>query len=94
MFYDMTLREWFRELVAAKERYEEQHDRDLSLAWHIAALTRGTKGLPPLDRLRRRRGHGKVRQSVREQIAMWQVAAARFGGTFRPVDPKTVIIHG
>lgn len=89
----MTLREWYRELVAAKERHEEMRDRDLSLAWHIAALTRGTKGLPPLDRLLRRKSRAP-QQSVREQIAMWQVAAARFGGTFRPVDPKTVMTHG
>lgn len=90
----MTLREWFRELVAAKERHEETRDRDLSLAWHIAALTRGTKGLPPLERLLRRRGRASVRQTPQEQIAMWQAAAARFGGTFRPLDPKTVIIRG
>lgn len=86
----MTLREWYRELVAAKERQEEMHDRDLSLAWHIAALTRGTKGLPPLDRLLRRRGRASVRQTPKEQIAMWQVAAARFGGTFRPVVPEVI----
>jgi len=90
--FDMTLREWFRELVAAKERQEEMRDRDLSLAWHIAALTRGTKGLPPLDRLLRRKSRGP-RQTVKEQIAMWQVAAARFGGAFRPVAPETVT-HG
>ena len=89
----MTLREWFRALVAAKERTEETRDRDLSLAWHIAALTRGTKGLPPLDRLLTRRGRASARQTPQEQIAMWQVAAARFGGAFRPLDPTTVVIN-
>lgn len=87
----MTLREWFRELVAAKERHEEMRDRDLSLAWHIAALTRGTKGLPTLEKLLGRRGRPSVRQSPREQVAMWQVAAARFGGAFRPADPQVII---
>lgn len=34
------------------------------------------------------------RQTVAEQTAMWQVIAARFGGKFKPLDPKTVIIRG
>jgi hypothetical protein len=30
------------------------------------------------------------RQTPQEQAAMWQVIAARFGGKFVPVEPKTV----
>lgn len=84
----MTVREWFRELVAAKERHTREHDRDLFVAWNTAQFVRGAK-MP--DRLKHR---GRPRQTVKEQIAMWQVAAARFGGTFRPVAQQGVTAHG
>lgn len=88
--YDLTIRELFRELVLLKERQEQAHDRDMVQAWHVAALTRGSKGLPKLETLLTKKP-GRRRQSAQEQIAMWQVAAARFGGVFRPADPKVVI---
>lgn len=88
--YDLTVRELFRELVLVKERRDHAHDRDMALAWHVAALTRGSKGLPRLDTLLTKKPTAR-RQSVREQIAIWQVAAARFGGVFRPADPKVVV---
>jgi hypothetical protein len=88
----MTVRELFREMAAYKERRGLEHDRDMSIAWHVAALTRGTKGLPKLKTLMTRRTEN--RQSASEQSAMWRVIAARFGGTFKPLDPKTVIRRG
>lgn len=80
-------------MAAYKERQNATHDRDVTLAWSIAALTRGTKGLPKLDTLltRKKTTH---RQTTAEQTAMWQVIAARFGGKFVPLDPKTVIRRG
>lgn len=91
--YDLTVRGLFRELALAKERREGEHDRDMVLAWHMAALTRRTKGLPKVEQLLTRKP-ARRQQSVREQIAMWQVAAARFGGEFRPADPNLVVTHG
>lgn len=91
--YDLTVRELFRELVLVKERRDQAHDRDMSLAWHVAALTRGTKGLPKLETLLTTKPTTR-RQSAREQVAIWQVAAARFGGVFRPADPRVVVIRG
>lgn len=79
--------------MAAKLRIEDAQDRDMTLAWHVAALTRGTKGMPKLERLLKRK-KGSAPQPAAEQAAIWQVAAAVFGGTFRPLDPKTVIIRG
>lgn len=79
----MTIRELYREFVVAKRLSDERHDRDVTLAYNIAALTRGTKGLPKLDTLLSKRTR-RERQSAVEQVAMWQVIAARFGGEFRP----------
>lgn len=77
------MRELWQEFALAKERRAHEHDRDVTLAWSIAALTRGTKGLPKLSSLLMQKpGH---RQTAREQVAMWQFIAARFGGTFTPV---------
>lgn len=47
----MTVREFVRELVVGKDTREEAHDRDVTLAWSIAAMTRGSKGLPKLNSL-------------------------------------------
>lgn len=77
--------------MLAKERREHDYDRDITLAWSIAALTRGTKGLPKLDRLLTRKA--SRRQTPQEQAAMWQFIAARFGGVFRPVT-TTEATHG
>jgi hypothetical protein len=59
---------------------DDAHDRDVSLAYAIAGLTRGTKGLPKLETLLRR----KHKQTVREQVETWQLIAAKFGGKFVP----------
>lgn len=76
----------------AKRRNEEDSDRDITLAYNIATLTRGSKGLPKLDTLlSKNRKKSSARQSPLEQSAMWQIAAMRFGGQFKPLDPKTVI---
>lgn len=89
----MTIRELFRELAAYKERRGIEHDRDMSLAWHVAALTRGTKGLPKLETLLTKK-QGTRHQTPAQQTAMWQVIAARFGGTFTPMDPKAAQTRG
>jgi len=89
----MTLRELFREFVIAMRRREDQHDRDMTHAHTLAGLTRGTKGLPKLQSLLSKRRRLSGRQSPEQQAAMWQVAAARFGGTFRPLDRTTKIVH-
>lgn len=69
--------------MLARERTQREHDRDITLAWSMAALTRGTKGLPKLDSLlSRKMAH---RQSQMEMVSQWQIIAARFGGKFVPV---------
>lgn len=51
-FWDLTPRETERVLDAAAWRREQAHRRDLSLAWHTAALMR-TRRLPSLAHLLR-----------------------------------------
>jgi hypothetical protein len=79
--------------VAEKRRRKSAIDRDTSLAWHIAALTRGTKGLPKLETLLVNQPK-RTRQSAREQVAMWQAFAAQVGGHFQPVDPVIGMSRG
>jgi hypothetical protein len=76
----MTIRELFRELVAARERHLDEHDRRVMLAWEIAALTRGTKGLPRLDSLLARRTTGlPLTRSLADQRAQLERFAQRYG---------------
>lgn len=44
------MRTLMRELVIAKQRREDEHDRDVTLAWTVEALRR-TKRLPALKTL-------------------------------------------
>lgn len=76
----------------AYERQVERADRFTALAYRIAAWTRGTKGLPKLDTLLINKRGLQRRQTAKEQIAMWQVIAARFGGKFRPADKSIVVV--
>jgi hypothetical protein len=83
-----------REFVVAKRQNAARHDRDMTLAWQIANLncaTKTKKGLPKLESLLSTATRGTKKQHPLEQIAQWQIIAARFGGQFTPLDPKTVI---
>jgi hypothetical protein len=70
--------------VVAQRRAEDRHDRDITLAHNIASLTHGSKGLPKLETLLSKRRRRSGRQTAKEQVAMWQFAAASFGGQFKP----------
>lgn len=51
-FWDLTPRETAAVLDAAVWRWKQEEQRMLSLAWHVAALTRARR-MPSLDRLLR-----------------------------------------
>jgi hypothetical protein len=55
------------EFAIAVDVAKLKRDKDIVLAWHIAALTRGTKGLPKLESLLLTRA--KRVQSLAEQRA-------------------------
>jgi hypothetical protein len=75
--------------VVALRKRRDDHNSRAWLAWHVAALTRWQKALPKLETMLEG-APVRTRQTVAEQSAMWQVIAARFGGKFVPLDPKTV----
>lgn len=86
-FWDSTVRELFRDIVAAIEAQALQRDREIALAWNTAALTR-VKEMPKLESLlSKERRSMRDRQSDAEQEAICHVIAANFGGKFTPMDP-------
>ena len=87
----MTLRQFFRELVVARRRDEAEHNRDMTLAWHTAALVR-TKKMPALPELLIR--PVMVKQSVKEQRMVVDTIAAHLGKELRRVRLIRVGEHG
>lgn len=81
-FWDLTLRQFFRELVIARRREESEHNRDMSLAWHTAAMVR-CKKLPELRQLLIRPRF--IKQSRVEQEAIFHSLAAKVKGRPRRV---------
>lgn len=82
-----------RECVVAKRRSIDEHDRDVTLAWHIAVLVPHAftkKGVPPLKKLLMSTAMRPMRQQSRaEQQAMFQMLAAQL----KTVPRKTRLIH-
>lgn len=76
-----------RELVVLKRRHTRDRDRDITLAWSTAMLTR-TQDFPKLKSLLSSKAEKPRQQSGREQVLMWQTIAAYFGGTFTPMNAK------
>jgi hypothetical protein len=62
--------------VVAKRARVEQHDRDLSFAWHIAALSRQEK-LPSLRKVLSRPSEQK--QTPEQMRAQVRVVSEQFG---------------
>lgn len=87
------MRGLFREFVAAQQQQRDRHDERVWAVWHTVAWAHGSKGLPKLETLLANKPQSRI-QSATEQAAMWQVIAKRFGGTFKPLDPGTVIARG
>ena len=63
-FWAATPREIYATIQAAAWRLEQEHKRDVWLAWHVAALSRARR-LPPLARLL---GSGKARALEGEEL--------------------------
>lgn len=84
----MTLREVFRECVIAKQRRQDEQDRDLSLAWHTALLTRQEK-LPPLKQLLTQRAAHRP-QTIAQQRTMLQALSEAYHLPIRQTKLKRV----
>jgi len=75
----------FREFVVSKQRQEDEHDRDMRLAWTIEGLRRQKK-LPALKSLLTKR---RARtQTVHEQRAMLEILSAQYGIPLRKAKPR------
>jgi hypothetical protein len=76
-FWHLSLRELWLERGAARERRQQEHDRDLTLAWTVANLV-WAKQMPTLDQLLHRRQELQP-QSREEQLLVMQVLSNRLG---------------
>jgi hypothetical protein len=74
----MTLRDVFREFVIYKQRQEDAHDRDIALAWHIAALERYDK-TKPLPKLKSLLSGARKPQTRREQRGVLEQLSRQLG---------------
>jgi hypothetical protein len=70
------LRELVREFVVIAEQRRDRHDRDITIAYSVAGLSR-QKRLPDLQRLLARRRVG--RQTAREQSLVLAQLSEQFG---------------
>lgn len=71
----------FREFVVAKQRGEDDHDRDVALAWRIDALRRHKK-LPSLKSLLVS-GRRNQKQTPKQMRTALHLLAAQYGGEVR-----------
>jgi hypothetical protein len=74
----------FREFVVGQQARRDQHDRDISLAWHMAALERQKK-LPALKSLLGR--GGDRRQTVAEQRNVLHMLSEQYNIPLRKGKP-------
>jgi hypothetical protein len=75
-------------LALGFERRMDEADRDVRLAWQIAAFTRGTKGLPKVERFYVRRPGG--RKPAGGHRDMVEMLGGKYGGRLRSVSLKSV----
>lgn len=80
------MRQLFRELVVARERAMDQHDRMVTHAWLSAMLHRQPKKLPALKTLLARREAQP--QSTGQMRTMLHVLSAQYGLPMRKAKGK------
>lgn len=88
----MTPREYYREREAATERWRDDADRDVALAWRSATFSAQAMvgKLPDLSvALAQSRGESG-RQTVAQQLAQLKTLSKTFGYPLRPVSAATV----
>ncbi len=86
------MRQLFREFVVAREQSRDDQARDLSLAWHMAALQR-TKKMPELKTLLRQL-RPMTKQKPQEQMAAVRQIAAGMGKSLKRVRLIRKDTHG
>jgi hypothetical protein len=79
----------FRELVVGEQRRRDDKDQRVTLAYEIAALTRGSKGLPPLKKLLSPPLEAE-RQTIEQLNTMMHALAERYS---LRIGPTRLIQH-
>ena len=69
------MREFYSELVAAKDRRDDAHQQMVSLAWHVEAMHRQQR-LPSLASLLKRQDRP---QGIQEQRVMLEAISQTYG---------------
>jgi hypothetical protein len=72
----------FVEFVIAKQQQDDQHNRDISHAWHVAAFSRQDK-LQPLKKFLRERAAPEGHTSVDKERALMHQLSALIGAPMR-----------
>ena len=92
----MTFRELYREFAAARQRFERDADRDVTVAWHTIRLwvqTQNDKKLPSLASQLPKRAGAKGRdrsdrQTPKQMRAMIRAISQFYGLPMRTVKRK------
>jgi hypothetical protein len=89
--FDLTIRELFREFVAARERAQDEHDRLITQAWWMANLSR--KKPPALSTLIKQR-HTEVAQTVSQARTVVEILSAQYGIPLRKTRIRRAAAKG
>lgn len=84
-FWDQTVRTITLAFQATTQRLEREHNERMSLAWHVAALSR-TKKLPKLQTMLARSTVKRAPQSWQQQLEIAKMWTAVLGGKFVSKD--------
>lgn len=89
-FWELTIREFYRELVIQKRQREEEWDRDVAQAWHTVrlwAITRPKGKLPSLKETLALRKPKKP-PTLTQQRAVLDILSAQMGIPLRKASRK------
>jgi hypothetical protein len=83
----MTIRQLFREMASYRDRLSTEYDRDIRLAWHVAALSRSQK-FPELKTLLSRGTQAAEKQSHREMRDNLEALSKLIGAPLQKAKAK------
>lgn len=88
----MTPREYYRESEAARQRWRDEADRALEMAWHVAAFgSQAMSGkLPDLSVVLAKSRGESGQQTAAQQLAQVRTLSKMTGTPIRPATPETL----
>lgn len=85
----MTPREFFREGEAAQQRWQDDAERDLAIAWHTASLT-GLAFVGRLPELTTMLDRSRMARRSEMTLRDMQAQLTKLLGKPRPASPETL----